>query len=38
LGKLFLDPKIAGTYGVLNGATCEVSRGCPFDLNRRSWL
>jgi hypothetical protein len=20
------------------GGTCDLSRGCPFDLNRRSWL
>jgi hypothetical protein len=32
-------PKInTGTYIVGTWGTCDVSRGCPFDPDRRSWL
>jgi hypothetical protein len=34
--RIALGEIVAGT--ALVWVTCDLSRGCPFDLNRRSWL
>jgi hypothetical protein len=32
------DGEDGETHETIVGANCEVSGGCPFDLNARSWL
>jgi hypothetical protein len=45
LAAFLAEPKTSAIWGATAGflagfgwATCDLSRGCPFDRNRRSWL